>query len=46
MGSEIALPIRLADRILEILMSPDEKEKKAAETALEKTEVDKHVSAP
>jgi hypothetical protein len=30
---------RLADWILDILMAPDEKKKKAAETALEKTEV-------
>jgi hypothetical protein len=30
---------RLADRILDILMAPDEKKKKAAGTALEKTEV-------
>ena len=42
--SKVASPPKcLADRIMDILLAPEGKEKKAAETALEKAEVGTHV---
>ena len=45
MESQVASPPKsLADRILDILLAPEEKEKKAADTALKKAEVDIYVT--